>query len=1015
MCLSESPKTKAIDAIYSDNTKDLNHLLNSDYDTLASDSNYILPDDISELSVDNYSLKLLHINIQSLPAKIDQLKFLLEKLSDKGVVLDVILICETFLSDKKVNNCQLDNYILKERHREGRVGGGVAVYVHKRLRHSERSDLQIFLEGHIESVFVEIDMGGKQYIIGELYRVPGTDLEVFFQNYTELIEKVHMENKTFILGTDQNIDYLKINEHTNTARFLDLNLDHGLIPQITRPTRISHSSATLIDNVYSNNIGQSKSAILLTGISDHLPCCLFLGKRQNSKDTITINSRKLNDAKINSVRNELSQINWDIALENLNTNQSYSEFMHHTVAALDKYAPKKQFTIRSCNMAREEWMTNGLIKSSKVCDSLYKQQIGSAKGSLINVKYTTFRNKFNSLKRAAKKDYYLKQILNFKNDSKKLWQLLNSVVGKTRNKLDLPDKIKDANDVLVHGSAAIANTFCKFFAGIGPKLANEIPQSSKPFTDYMSQIWCNDSLFFAPTDEFEIAKFIANLPNKTSSGYDDLSNILIKQLSPVICKPLCIIFNRSILEGVFPQEMKLADVIPIYKAKNRLVCTNYRPVSLLPVVSKILERIIHKRLYGFLTQHHLLYNSQYGFRNNHSTVNAVSEFIGKVINGFDKGELTLGVFLDLSKAFDTIDHNILLRKLERYGVRGDANDWFKSYLSGRWQQVKYTGNIRSDPLPVQCGVPQGSVLGPLLFIVYTNDIHMSLSHCNCILFADDTTIFKTGADINSISQGVTDDMNMLVDWFRANKLSLNLSKTNCILFKPKNSDCNTEFSLTIGSDSIDLVCETKFLGMIIDENLSWAKHAKSIINKNSSGIYMINLVRNILPSKQKCMLYMSLVNSNLIYGLLLWGPMTQASDVKTLLKQQKKSIRAIENVASNAHTSKLFSKYQIFNIYELIELEICKFMYRYVHKTLPPPLLDLFVSNEQVHHYATRGKSNARTQEHKSAIFGKSFLARGPSLWSNLSADLKRSVSLPSFIRKYKKIFYLTDMHLGQL
>ena len=210
----------------------------------------------------------------------------------------------------------------------------------------------------------------------------------------------------------------------------------------------------------------------------------------------------------------------------------------------------------------------------------YRQQLGSAKDSLNHTKYTKLRNKFNSLKRNAKKEFYASQILKFKDDSRRLWQVINKIVGRSRNKLELPDKIKDANNIIINGTEAIANAFCKFFANVGPNLANKIPQSSKNFDAFMHQIRCNDSLFLAPTDELEIAKFISNLPNKSSSSHDELSNVLIKQLSPVICRPLCITFNKSINEGVFPQEMKLADVVPIYKSKERLSCTNYRPVSL---------------------------------------------------------------------------------------------------------------------------------------------------------------------------------------------------------------------------------------------------------------------------------------------------------------------------------------------------------------------------------------------------------------------------------------------------
>ena len=297
MCLSKSPKIDAIDKIYSDDNKDLNQLLNTDFENITTDSNYYLPENTSELSASNYSLQIMHLNIRSLPSKIDELKFLLEKLKDNNIIFDIILICETFLSDNKVNNCQLDNYVLSEKHREGRVGGGVAIYINKKVKFTEGPDLKIFIEGHIESLFVEINMGGKHIILGELYRIPGTDLDIFFHNYSQLMGKVASEGKMFILGTDQNIDYLKINDHTSTSKFFDINLDAGLTPMITRPTRISHTGATLIDNIYTNDTRHIKSAILISGISDHLPCCLFFGKKKAVNQRVTVETRKLNEKK----------------------------------------------------------------------------------------------------------------------------------------------------------------------------------------------------------------------------------------------------------------------------------------------------------------------------------------------------------------------------------------------------------------------------------------------------------------------------------------------------------------------------------------------------------------------------------------------------------------------------------------------------------------------------------------------------------------------------------------------
>ena len=989
----------SIEAIYENEGMDLNQLLDQNIYSLTKDSNYYTVDDLGDLNGTEYGLRIMHLNIQSLPAKIDDLRALLYKLQSEGTVVDVILVCETFLTDWKVSSCEIDNYNLYESHRKTKSGGGVAVYVNKNIKTEKRGDLQVFVEGHIESEFIEINLYGKSYIIGELYRIPGSDLQLFFNHYETLVSKVNAEKKVLIIGTDQNIDYLKLDQHENTAKFLDMNFQLGLVPMITRPTRITSKTATLIDNIYTNDIAHVKSSILLTGISDHLPCCFFLGHR-HKKEPLRIQSRKMNESKINKIKQSLSEVDWT-PLNEMDVNNAYDSFVNQLNVCLDKHAPVKTITISGKNIIRDEWMTPGLLQSSKTCDKLYRQQIGLPIDHSKHIKYVNYRNQYNSLKRYTKKDFYYKQIEFYKNSSKKLWNILNKVIGKTRNKMELPTKIKNTRGILVHGSLAIANTFCDFFSNVGPNLASKIPLPNKTYTSYMDGIFCDSTLLLAPTDPYEISNIINKLGNKTSSGYDGISNIFLKQISPEICLPLSIIFNKSIESATFPDSMKLGDIMPVYKSKDRASCTNYRPISLLPVVSKILERIIYKRVYHYLTQYNLLYNSQYGFRAKHSTINAVTEFVGKVAEGFENGESTLGVFLDLSKAFDTIDHDILLYKLERYGIRGHCNQWFKSYLTGRTQQVKYN-EVRSKALPVKCGVPQGSVLGPLLFIIYTNDIHRSLSESCCILFADDTTVYMTDSDQTKLATCMVQDMNTLCDWFKANKLSLNLDKTNCIMFHPKGHSIDHDFKLIIGHCQINLVNDTKFLGLYIDQHLNWACHLTKVRLKISSGLFMLNNVRNLIPSEQKKTIYMSFINSHLVYGAMLWGPMSLAGSRSKLHNSQIKAIKAINNTKIN-NISHAFKKYDILKLQDIINLELEKFMYKQAKGDLPLPLLNLYQNAGQTHEYDTRGRYYANVPKHHKSTVGNSFLVRGPALWRTLSYDMRRAPSLKSFTRNYKK------------
>ena len=394
----------------------------------------------------------------------------------------------------------------------------------------------------------------------------------------------------------------------------------------------------------------------------------------------------------------------------------------------------------------------------------------------------------------------------------------------------------------------------------------------------------------------EIKRIIRDLPHKTSSGYDNISNILLKKLSDSILSPLSIIFNRSLTEGKFPDTMKKADIIPLYKAKDEHECTNYRPISLLLTLSKVLEKIIYKRTYSFLENTGQLYNSQYGFRQGHSCENAVSELLAEIIKSKQEGLYTVSMFLDLSKAFDTLEHKVLLNKLEKYGIKGTARDWFKDYLTNRKVRTKCnvasSGKMEySDYRDINYGTPQGSCLGPLIFIIFTNDIHKQLQHCKSLLFADDTTIYKSHRNLQYLTWCIEDDMRRITTWFRINKLTLNLDKTVCILFQKQGQD--RKIGIQVGEMMITNTKETKFLGLWIDEQLTWNTHTQKLILKLTRNINLLRFNQHMMPTHTKKLIYHSHIASHIQYGLILWGNNATEEQMTKLQKLQNKCLQYI--------------------------------------------------------------------------------------------------------------------------
>ena len=372
-------------------------------------------------------------------------------------------------------------------------------------------------------------------------------------------------------------------------------------------------------------------------------------------------------------------------------------------------------------------------------------------------------------------------------------------------------------------------------------------------------------------------KIVGKLPSNKSSGHDNISNILLKDIVSSIAEVLYVIFNRSLEQGEFPSTMKLADVVPLFKGKEHYLETNYRPILLLTTISKVLEKIVYQRIYGFLQTTGQLYENQYGFREAHSCEHAIGKVINGIVKGLENKETSACVLLDLSKAFDMIEHTIMLEKLSLYGIRGNALAWFKSYLSNRTLRVKCrtvgsTAIHTSDEYSVKYGTPQGSCLGPLIFLIFVNDLHLHLHDAECVQFADDTMLLIKQKNIRYLQFYIESELKQIQDWFNANKLTLNVSKCSYLLFNANNKQGSTS-NITLDDIDIPKVRFAKLLGTWIDDKLTWDTHVKKLMVKLRCGIGMLQRSQNLLSIKARKLLYYGQIYSNLCYCLSIWGTM----------------------------------------------------------------------------------------------------------------------------------------------
>jgi len=931
---------------------------------------------------DSGLLKVMHVNIRGIQSNFDNLVLYLNTLDHS---FDFICLSECHLPktaniDDRFNLEGYDKYVVYSTIKSG----GCIIYARSAFNTELVSQL-CNSTNSCDYIYIKLpNPKGKSLLIGCYYRhcrSKKSDVMNFLNELENCLEDKTVKSSKLVLVGDFNLDLCKINHDHDVSAYFNCLLSNSLENHILKPTRIQYypnslqvKSATLIDHV-SSNLYEHKclAGNLYFSNSDHFAnFAIFenvLNPTASKSSQVPPMRRDFSKLDHGQLVCDINAINWfeDVCNDSLEINKCTQNMISHIQDLSDKHIPKTQCSKRKSKYASKPWIDAELLKLIVNKNRLFRKM--KKHPSEINKdNFTQSRAHVNKLNKQKKKNYFTKYFENHRTNSKKTWEGLYLAMEMTKRKKTLGTCIKDLSTGKIHSNPKeIVNGFANYFEQVPINVRNKLPSNIGDFSKYMSKRMSN-SMYFAETTPLEVFTLINQLKNSCSTGDVDIPNQFLKLINFPLSYILAYLINRSLKVGIMPDALKVGKQTPVFKSGLKAF-SNYRPITVVNSFAKLFEKIAGHRLTGFLDRFNILNNRQFGFRKHHSTIHAMINLLDTCLDGLNNKLSVGGVFLDISKAFDSVDHTILLNKLEHYGIRGITLDWFRSYLCQRELFVSADG-ASSHRYILKYGIPQGSVLGPILFLLYINDVVNSSDKLVFSMFADDTALVLK-VECTQYDESMKFELQNVMRWFDANLLLLNIDKTKYLYFGPEYNSIKALHSITpdyIYKKSLDRDyvqpedSDVKYLGVIFDSHLKFEKQVRSIAMKISRMVGILWQCKD-LHIEAKLTIYHSLVASHLNYGILIWG--TQLSKnlagrfkldhvpihLKKVNTAHNKVIRAItrskkydKETKVVTHTAPLLKYLNLLSVNGMYYLQLALFAYDCLRSVNLPSLFEDYLT-----------------------------------------------------------------------